>query len=291
MQRQSGLMKIPIRELESRTLPDGGFAAKPGGNYRLDATAWAAIAIKFVNPESTLLSPALEMLAKDQQADGRISISTDNPEAFWPTPLTILAWQGFSEYRLQQTRAIDFLLKTTGYHFPRESDIFAHDSLIKGWPWSAETHSWVGPTVLAMVALRVTGNRDHPRVKEAARMLMDRQLPSGGWNYGNTRVFGAELRPMPDTTGMALQALAGLIDAESVQHSIDYLQKEISTLKTPISLGWALLGLAAWGKRPDDADESIGHCLKLQSRYGPYETCLLCLLIIAQAAQNGLLNS
>ena len=285
-------MKIHIRELESRALPDGGFAAKPGGGtYRPDATAWAAIAIKFANHESSLLSPALKLLAEDQQADGRISISTDNPEAFWPTPLAIIAWRGFSEYRSQQTSAIDFLLKTTGNHFSRESDIVAHDTLIKGWPWIAETHSWVGPTVLAMVALRLTGNGDHTRVKEAARMLMDRQLPSGGWNYGNTKVFGAELRPMPDTTGMALQALAGQIDAESVQHSIDYLQKEISVLKTPISLGWALLGLAAWGKRPDDADESIGDCLQLQSRYGPYETSLLSLLIIAQAAQKGLLSS
>ncbi len=82
-------------------------------------------------------------------------------------------------------------------------------------------------------------------------MVMNRQLPYGGWNYGNTVVYGQELSPFIDMTGIALSALAGHVAKEDVNRSILFLQSRITGCRTPLSLGWALFGLGAWGKFPE----------------------------------------
>ncbi len=93
----------------------------------------------------------------------------------------------------------------------------------------AGTHSWVEPTAINVLALRSAGQAGHPRCREAVKLLLDRQLPEGGWNYGNTTVLGHVLRPQVQPTGLALAALAGETDARSkVQPSLDYLHRVLS---------------------------------------------------------------
>lgn len=116
-------------------------------------------------------------------------------------------------------------------------------------------------------------------------MLLDRQLPHGGWNYGNTLMFGRELHPMPETTGAALTGLVGLVPRERVNRSIDYLEGEVDRLRTPLSLGWALLGLAAWRRFPSNVAGLVERCLTRQSRYGVYDTSALCVLALGALAQ------
>ena len=142
-----------------------------------------------------------------------------------------------------------------------------------------------------MIALRGAGYARHPRTEEGTRMLLDRQLPHGGWNCGNTIVFGQELRPAPESTGNALHALAGLIPREEVQLSLDYLSKEVTHLRTPIALGWSLLALNSWGVPVPDAPRLITDCLKRQERYGSYDTTSLCLLVLPLVSPAGLLRS
>ena len=89
------------------------------------------------------------------------------------------------------------------------------------------------PTSLAIIALRVAGLGDHERVQEAKRLLLDRQLPDGGWNYGNTKVFGQELHPMPETTGVALSALSGSVSREEITVSLKYLKIRVTQVRTP----------------------------------------------------------
>jgi len=225
------------------------------------------------------------LLMHEQLPDGRLCVNRSHPASYWPTPVAILAWQDSQPCREAQQRAVRFLLETTGFHFPRESNApSAHDSLLKGWPWVDETHSWVEPTATGMVALKVAGHGHHHRVKEAVRMLLDRQLPHGGWNYGNTLVFGKELHPMPESTGAALAGLAGMVERDTVLPSLEYLQREMTRLQTPISLGWSLLGLAAWRLSPPNAKALVERCLANQKRYGEYETSALCLLVLGGLA-------
>lgn len=281
-----------LDEIWKRRLPEGGFSSRPGGQYRPDATAWAALALRTGGIEPERLDAAMLRLGKSQAEDGRIALAADQPEAFWPTALAILAWHKNPGFVHCQSRAAAFLLKTTGNHFKRTSDSPAgHDTNIRGWPWIEGTHSWVEPTSLGMIALRICGNEGGDRVEEACRLLRDRQLSRGGWNYGNTTVFGTELEAMPESTGLALSALPGLTARQGVSRSLVMLKESIRTLKTPLSLGWAILGLAAWGERPGDANDLIDRCLGRQDRYGAYDTPLVGLLAVARKAEGGLIHA
>jgi hypothetical protein len=270
---ENRLISPYLDRLLERALPEGGFAANLGGNYRPDATAWAILALSAAGTKVNHLEPSRARLVNSQLDDGRICVSPEHPDAFWPTPLAILAWQGSDSHLVPQSCAIDFLINTTGRHWQRKSDSpLAHDSSICGWPWIANTHSWVEPTALCLTALHIAGYGEHERSQEGRRMLMDRQLNQGGWNYGNTIVFHQELRPMPENTGMALHALAGHVPRESIELSLAYLKLQTEHLHTPVSLGWSLVGLGAWGERPRDAQGRVIESLTLQETYGVYRS-------------------
>jgi hypothetical protein len=280
-----------MAEIEGRILPEHGFANHIGGGCRPDATAWAVIALKACRKDTDIIKQAQARLAAEQLDDGRVCISLKHPDAFWPTPLAILAWHGSTGHIGSQSRAVNFLLNTSGKHWERKPDSpTAHDTSIKGWSWIENTHSWVEPTALALIALQTAGYEKHPRSIEAIKMLVDRQLPEGGWNYGNTSVFGKELNSMPETTGIALQALADLVPREQIKKSLTYLKTTVEKLYTPFALGWSLLGLSAWNERPRNSQALILSSLERQKRYGPYATSLLSLLFLASICENGLLN-
>jgi len=271
---------------------DGGFADVVGGGYRPDATAWAVIALSAAQVADEKVFSSRNHLATSQGEDGRVSLNSVHPQAHWPTSLASLAWAQSPSHLTHYQQALEFLLNTFGAHWEISPDSpVAHDTSIRGWSWISGTHSWVEPTALSVIALKQAGYKQHERVLEAAEMLLDRQLPQGGWNYGNTSVFGQELQPMPWSTGMALQALVGLIDRSRVLHSLEYLQGQAIRLKTPLSLGWALLGLGAWGEYPIEAEELIQRCVAHQQILGGYTTTHLSLLLLAQILSTGLLNS
>jgi len=278
-----------VAQIEARALPGGGFANREGETFRPDATAWAVLALKAHGIGGELQDSARQRLAAAQLADGRVSISPKHPKAFWPTPLAILAWQGSPVCQEAQKRAVAFLLATSGKHWEKEPDaIHGHDTIIKGWPWTADTHSWAEPTSLAVVALKAAGYGDHERVAEARRMLLDRQIPGGGWNYGNTTVFDQALHPMPESTGLVLDALSDKTSRSAIQKSLTYLEEIVSSLNTPRTLGWALLGVGAWGARPAAAIPWIEACFARANRFGGYDTVSLALLLVAQQASGGL---
>ena len=250
-----------VNQLKDRGLPNGGFSPQPRGRYRVDATCWAILALAGDPANRALLTRSRSRLAADQLADGRVCISPDHPAVVWPTSLAIFAWHQSPEHRENQARAANFLIASSGTYWPREANSpSSHDTSIKGWSWIADTHSWAEPTAMALMALKIAGYGDHQRVKEATELLLDRQLPQGGWNYGNTLVFDQELRPMPLSTGMVLNALKDQTSLPTIQPSLTYLQSRVVNLSTPLSLGWSLLGLGAWGARPEPSQNWIYAC-------------------------------
>lgn len=269
-----------ISVLYQRTLADGGFASQPGASYRPDATAWAITALAGTNAQTNLIDAARTRLAADIRGDGRVSISPEHPESFWPTPLAILAWHGSSKHRGPLQVAARFLLSERGAS-PLTGKTAFPPPPSDGWPWIAGTHTWVEPTALALLALRIAGYGGHQRCREGEEMLMERQLPHGGWNIGSTVVYGQELRPQPDATGLALAALAGRVPHAEVKGSIEYLRGRLVELRTPLSLAWGLLGLGAWGEQPEAARRWVNESLALQKKYGSYDTTLLALLVLA----------
>jgi hypothetical protein len=210
----------------------------------------------------------------------------------------MLAWHDDADFEEAAAAATGFLLASGGVAL-RQTPELGHDMSLRGWSWVLGTHSWVEPTALGVLALRLRGAGAHPRALEARRLLVDRCLPRGGWNYGNTTAFGAELLPSADATGIALAALAGFdhaaeAGAAALEHatrrSADYLEREWERgLRTPLALGYALLGLAALGRRPVAAAERVAATLDRQGELGPFDTAHLGLLLAAGAAEHGLL--
>jgi len=283
------LIKKLAGDLIKRSLADGGFRENPDGDFRPDTTAWAIMSLLASGLDEAAATMGRQRLATSQNKDGSVSITADHPEVSWPTALAILAWQGAVEQQRPQTLAIDYLLGQFGTHGPRQQDSpLGHDTSIPGWPWVNGTHSWVEPTALGLLALSVSGYAGHLRARKAAMLLRDRQLGSGGWNYGNTSVFQQELHPMPAPTGLALQALAGHANKEDVAHSLAWLETVIDGVRTPLSLALGLLGLGAWGKRPRHAMNLIAASVKRQDLFGNYPTTCLSLLLLAIKAESGL---
>ncbi|RPJ16950.1 MAG: hypothetical protein EHM30_05005 [Desulfobacteraceae bacterium] len=276
------LISESIGTIMSRSLQGGGFSQRENGIFRPDATAWSILALCEYNDYRNLIECACNRLAESQLTDGRIPLSENVDNAYWPTPLAVLAWKYAGGFENEIKRAVKFILRTPSFHFPEEKKSpYGHDTSIRGWPWTVNAHSWIEPTSMAILALKATGNNEHERVKEAVRMILDRELLAGGWNYGNTTVFGRELFPMPENAGQALCALSGLVQRSDIAKSIGYLEKEMSILKTPVSLCWGLFGLRAWSVKTKDIRGLIPRSLSLQERYGPYDTSLLSMLVAA----------
>jgi len=275
--------------LEGRFIEGVGFPNRPGGVFRPDATCWAILALKAAGSTTGAVDKARRLLAKAQGEDGRVCVWPQRPDACWPTPLAVLAWQGAPEYDEPRKKALRFLLEFDQIGVldgPQLGE--GHDATIKGWPWTAKTHPWVEPTAYLLLALRIAGYEAHDRAKDAVRLLIDRQLAPGGWNVGTTISFGQQTWPTPEATGAALQALAGSAPRPAVEKSIEYLRAQLPALSAPMSLGWAILGLHAWQETIEQPQGLISQALDRQEQLGPYDTFSLSLLLLAWYCEAGL---
>lgn len=270
----------------------GGFANTPGGAFRVDATCWATLALQTSDATDPVLDKARRALVRVQQEDGRICITTRHPEALWPTPLAILSWYASATYSDPMLKAAKFLLGFDRLFLvddPETRAIIDYDPTIRGWPWIAGTFPWLEPTAYCIMALRLAGFAEHARTREARRLIMDRQLPAGGWNYGSTTIYGAELRPAPETTGIALQAIAGLVARKEVARSLDYLHSHLAQVTTPFALAWVALGLSAW-KEAADCSQRVQRVFDKWEDKATWDTVSLSLLVLAWRCRNGLLD-
>jgi len=274
--------------LLARALPDGSFVLAPGGQARPEATAWAAVALHTLGTAPEAVAAARTALARLQRPDGSVPLAPECPEAAWPTPLAILAWLPDPDFRGRAEAAAAWLLGHPGRHWTKTPDSPSdHDTSLKGWPWIEGTHSWVEPTAQVMLSLAALGQAGAPELAEAGRMLLDRQLPAGGWNYGNTRVFNHELLPIPESTGLALTALTVLPERpgkEVVARSLASLAGPTNAVATPLAATWRAFGLTAWEAGPPGTLEPVARALDRQTRYGPYDTPLLAQALAALAS-------
>jgi hypothetical protein len=188
--------------------------------------------------------------------DGSVPPSRELHTPGWPTPYAMLLWKGLGGYEAARRRAASWLLRLAGQSVPRAPGahpVIGHDASLIGWPWIEQTHSWLEPTALAILAVCREGLGDHPRVRAGVALILDRALDDGGWNYGGKAVFGRTLRPQPGPTGLALLALAAVrVESEAISKAAAYLRATLPGIRSAVSLGWGVLGLRAHNACPAD---------------------------------------
>jgi hypothetical protein len=237
--------------------------------------------------------PFIEWLLRCQAADGSVPIGLGQQGPEWPTSLAILSWHlwrtATDDHRIDQPidRAVAWALRNSGTAIENpDKTLIGHNTSLRGWSWATRTHSWIEPTALFVLALKNVGLTDHARTREAVQMLVDRLLPAGGCNYGNTFVMGQQLVAHVQPTGMTLLALAGeTAHDDRIPAALSYLHRKLNTTPSAASLSYSLLGLAAH-ERPVPNSELLLKAAWYRDRPTPrslYTTALMSLAMIAEA--------
>ncbi len=209
---------------------------------------------------------AVGCLVSAQNRNGSVSVGLNDQGPFWTTSLACIAWRQFEkcwssdagpEYRDAYRKGIDYLTQCGGETIERPNH-FGHDTSLVGWPWVLGTHSWLEPTCLALMAMRHCGFSQHPRAIEAAGLLVDRQLPLGGANFGNTTVLGKQTRAHVLPSAMSVVAFHQVRPIpQPISKTIEYLRDQLNRPLGSVSLAWLIHALVsgAWDSTGDLASE------------------------------------
>lgn len=247
--------------------------------------ALSALALLAHDRKQDAQAPLARLIAL-QSNDGSVAFRDGMADPEWCTALAALAWIASGEERFAEpaTAGCRWIASHPGKPVPRSVDI-GHDSELPAWSWVQQTSPWLEPTafhVLALKAQRGYGNL--PLLKSGVTSLYDRLLPSGGANCGNTIVFGAELRPHLQPSGIALLALAGEKRfSPKIARTHDYLNRTLLPTSATPSLCWGLLGLAAHDDTSLDRDALLAEHVARQTLDAASEH-RLALIALAAAA-------
>jgi len=239
-------------DLAALACPGGGWGYAPDQPAHPEPTCLALLALAR-HPErfAAVIEAGRSWLRQCASDDGIYRLGRGRSEAIWPTALVLFtqATLGDTDDSLQQTAAA--LLSCKG-RLPdtRDEDISDIDDRLIGWPWAEGNFSWVEPTAWACLALHRVGQGRHPRVEEGLKLLRDRILEQGGVNYGNRRIFGISLEPIPTPTALMLLALQGREDEPDLAASIEYMCRVAESSEDLEHLCWARLALDGYADHP-----------------------------------------
>lgn len=263
----------PWQLLSDRCNADGGWGANDGAVSNSECTALACLALETADDPGARAArdAGLRWLLERQDPAGAWPYSEQTPAAPWPTPIVLLALAGHDGAGDARARGFRWLIETRGRNFGLlarlrrlisggEQDVVLDDGL-DGWPWVPDTFSWVEPTSWALMAIYAEWPERPPRAArsragEAVAMLLDRECPGGGWNYGNTIVMNQELAPYPDTTALALLALRDR-DTPAVARGFDALAGLLGEHASLLAISLSLLARRAWRRDLDDLPDRL----------------------------------
>ena len=244
---------------------DGGWGAEPGKRSNTEATALAVLALGAVPgpAASAALRRGLAWLVDHQRADGGWPLGVGQDRSTWPTPLAVLAVLGRPELRERAAGGLRWLVGHAGidpgwlirvlYRFWPGALPVRMNPTLKGWSWNPDAFSWVEPTAYALLALKkgrtvLSGPDVDARIREGESMLYDRVCEGGGWNYGNTSVYGVNVPPYPEVTAVALLGLQDRRETPANRSSVDAMRRMLAEVDSGFALSWAIACLAVHGQ-------------------------------------------
>src|SRR6202522_3659702 len=251
---RSAEVSVIEKTLRQRQLPSGGWSFFSSEQASLEATCLAGLALGSASRGNAVST--LRFLKKSQLLDGGWPAFQGDSEAAWTTALALCALTVLNEISDASNRALRWLLEARGkeghwfwrWKFKTADRNVRFDPDKYGWPWVTGSASWVIPTAFRIIAIEqfTVCNRSEEsekRIHLGVEMLLDRECVDGGWNSGNSLVYGVPLRPHVEATAIALLALQDEQRIEMVQKSLSWLRQSAASVDSVSSLAWCILTL------------------------------------------------
>jgi hypothetical protein len=240
--------------LRSRQMKSGGWAYFDSVQESLEATCLAELALAPERHANS--SEAILFLLKSQLSDGGWPAFLGDSEGSWTTALALCTLNSTGDFTAAREKAFRWLYAERGreghwfwrWKFKTSDRNVRFDPDKYGWPWVTGSASWVIPTAFSIIAIEqfTVCNRSEEsekRIHLGVEMLLDRECVDGGWNSGNSLVYGVPLRPHVEATAIALLALQDEQRIEMVQKSLSWLRQNVASVDSVSSLAWCILTL------------------------------------------------
>jgi len=235
-------------------MKSGGWAYFDSVQESLEATCLAELALAPERQANS--SAAILFLLKSQLSDGGWPAFLGDSEGSWTTALALCTLNSTGDFTAAREKAFRWLYAERGreghwfwrWKFKTSDRNVRFDPDKYGWPWVTGSASWVIPTAFSIIAIEqfTVCNRSEEsekRIHLGVEMLLDRECVDGGWNSGNSLVYGVPLRPHVEATAIALLALQDEQRIEMVQKSLSWLRQNAASVDSVSSLAWCILTL------------------------------------------------
>jgi len=276
----SFLRQVALPTLLAAQNSDGGWGFFAGSKSAVEPTSWSLLAISGTHANHSRARRecwAARFLKGAQLPEGSWPAVVGQEEGGWVTSIACMALRASVGASPETGRALAWICR----EWPGEGGLWWRiqrrlssemrraqpSDRLRGWSWTRGTSSWVEPTSHALLALRGASlssaslRRARHRRELAQKMLCDRTCPGGGWNCGNTGVYGAAGKPLIGPTAWALLALGEFADRPSVQQCVrqglDWLERASDGIRGPGSLVLAHLCLRAFGRTTGSLDSQL----------------------------------
>jgi hypothetical protein len=269
---------------------DGGWGFNSGGVSWIEPTAYALLAL--TPAEDSVVNAGVRWLQSMQRGDGGWRPTARVDDSTWVTSVAMLALAR-ADKLASGDRSVRWLLDQTGreslWHVRLRHLLLGlrqdHSSDDSGWPWFPGGASWVVPTamsILALKQLKLRGNTSaHERILEGERFVLSRVCSDGGWNHGSSRALGYEATSYPETTGVALLAVAGSGSRE-LPNSLACARKHLAACCSRTGICWLQLGLLAHGANGAELRQLVAAAAR-----PPRDVQDLALALLAERAMGG----
>lgn len=279
--------------IQTRQNPDGGWGYEPGKMSLVEPTAFALLAAAPAGGEA-LTPGGLRFLRTCQKSDGGVGLGPQAAEASWMSYAALLAFHALGA-KAEERRLRSWMLgfedasgRFTKDELAATQERYHFDASIPGWSWTPRTTAWIEPTALSLIALvRTAVPLLDKRVRSGVDLILDRRVPSGGWNYGNPVSQSYELEASPMSTSLALAALgmAGVPGSHpAVRAGLRYIETNLGHDLSTVTLAWAVLALKSFSEGARLAGAVVSRLALLQKPDGSYrgnlfETALAYLIL------------
>ena len=240
--------------LRSRQMKSGGWAYFDSVQESLEATCLAELALASERQANS--SAAIRFLLKAQLSDGGWPAFLGDSDGSWTTALALCALNATGDFAAAREKALSWMYAERGqeghwfwrWKFKTADLNVRFDPDKYGWPWISGSASWVIPTAFSVIAIKqfTVCNRSEEsekRIHCGVEMLLDRACVAGGWNSGNSVVYGVPLRPHVEATAIALLALQDERRTKMIQKSLSWLRQNAASIDSASSLAWCIISL------------------------------------------------